>query len=157
MVSDRRISSCSMQPNIIMKAASLSIVSLCALTSRTTAFIPSHSIHFQQQIITTPSTRQQRQLLHQHHAEPLERGSTVVVCIGPTCKKNGSKKALSIFEELTPDLGITVDTMNCVSECAECGMGPNVEVRKLGDDGPFYPIKNGVRSEEDVKCVLGIE
>ncbi|KAL9181409.1 hypothetical protein ACHAXT_010214 [Thalassiosira profunda] len=90
------------------------------------------------------------------HAEPLESGSTVIVCLGPTCGRTGGKKALPIFEELAPGLGITVETFSCVSECAECGMGPNVEVRKKGDDGPFYPIKNGIKTREDVESVLGI-
>eukprot|EP00578_Thalassiosira_sp_NH16_P020541 CAMPEP_0181097208 /NCGR_PEP_ID=MMETSP1071-20121207/11442_1 /TAXON_ID=35127 /ORGANISM="Thalassiosira sp., Strain NH16" /LENGTH=129 /DNA_ID=CAMNT_0023179665 /DNA_START=206 /DNA_END=595 /DNA_ORIENTATION=- len=88
--------------------------------------------------------------------EPLESGSTIVVCTGPTCGRTGGKRALPIFKELAPGLGINVETISCVSECAECGMGPNVEVRKLGDDGPFYPIKNGIKSEEDVRSVLGI-
>ncbi|KAL7488380.1 hypothetical protein ACHAW6_013933 [Cyclotella cf. meneghiniana] len=89
-------------------------------------------------------------------AEPLESGSTVVVCTGPTCSKTGSKKTLPIFKQLGEEMGINIETFSCVSDCAECGLGPNVEVRKKGDDGPFYPIKNGIKTEEDVRSVLGI-
>ena len=92
----------------------------------------------------------------QLQAEPLERGSTVIVCTGPTCGKKGGKKTVPIFQDFASELGVNVETFSCVSDCAECGLGPNVEVRKVGDDGPFYPIKNNVKTEEDVKCVLGI-
>uniref|UniRef100_A0A7S4AWQ7 (2Fe-2S) ferredoxin domain-containing protein n=1 Tax=Pseudo-nitzschia australis TaxID=44445 RepID=A0A7S4AWQ7_9STRA len=105
-----------------------------------------------------PSRRsEQATRLFSDATTPLEEGSTVVVCTGPTCTRNGGKKALTYFKELAGDVGVTVETMNCVSECAECGLGPNVEVREKSFAGRFPPIKNRVKTEEDVKKVLGIE
>ena len=129
-----------MSPN--MRVLSLVSLFLSSRLATTNAFL------------TPPITTQQISHPTKLFAEPLESGSTVVVCLGPTCKRTGAKRALPIFEELAREIGVNVETISCVSECAECGMGPNVEVRKLGDDGPFYPIKNGIKSEEDVKSVL---
>jgi hypothetical protein len=123
---------------------------LILLSSEAISAYLAHSSTINQQ------THPRRSGLQQLRAEPLESGSTVVVCLGPTCKKNGGKRILSIFEELAPDLCVSVETVSCVSECAECGLGPNVEVRRAGDDGPFYPIRNAIKTEEDVRGVLGL-
>ena len=89
---------------------------------------------------------------------------TLVVCTGPTCtQKGGGKKLVQLLQDELVKKNddhvgnhvITIDTMKCVSECAECGLGPNVELRAKDDNGPFYPIRNNVKPTiENVQTLL---
>jgi len=81
---------------------------------------------------------------------------TVVVCSGPTCTRSGARKTKKLLEDLAPE-GVSVESVKCVSECAMCAMGPNVEIRANGAEGPFYPMENRVKTEEDVKKIFGLE
>ena len=87
---------------------------------------------------------------------------TIVVCTGPTCskKKGGGKALVETFTNQLEAAGrsslVTIETISCVSECAECGLGPNCELRAKGDDGPFYPIRNRVQTAEQVQEILGL-
>ena len=53
--------------------------------------------------------------------------------------------------------GIEVETIKCVSECAECGLGPNIGVTDKDAEGPFAEkIVNGVKTGSDVARILGV-
>jgi hypothetical protein len=82
----------------------------------------------------------------------------IVVCTGPTCSRTGGgKKLKAIVDEMAAPFGIEVGTMKCVSDCAECGLGPNIGVTDKDADGPFAEkIINGVKTPADVARILGV-
>lgn len=75
--------------------------------------LPRHPIYTTRSATTTTTTSL--------NAEPLE--GTVAVCTGPTCRKKGGRKTIALMEELAAEVGVTVEKINCVSECAECALG----------------------------------
>ena len=77
---------------------------------------------------------------------------------GPTCSRTGGgKKLKKIVDDMAAPFGIEVETIKCVSECAECGLGPNIGVTDKDAEGPFAEkIVNGVKTGSDVARILGV-
>ena len=77
---------------------------------------------------------------------------------GPTCSRTGGgKKLKKIVDDMATPFGIEVEAIKCVSECAECGLGPNIGVTDKDAEGPFAEkIVNGVKTASDVARILGV-
>lgn len=111
-----------------------------------------------------PSALRQRGGSLPAHCAPLalcmnaENLAKIVVCTGPTCTRNGGgKKLKKIVDEMAAPFGIEVDSVKCVSDCAECGLGPNIETTEKGAEGPFAgKIFNQVKTAADVARILGV-
>merc|ERR1719198_2306963 len=82
------------------------------------------------------------------------------VCQGRYCSKKGSKKTLSLMEELAdglPDVIVEAADMSHTEHGCfdECTMGPNVRIEGAGPQTDGGKIINGIRGAAKAAALLG--